>query len=155
MIGTMREMMVPLLTYGRSTITSAPKSTDSNTDDSYIHLATDRSAVFASGAFSEPAGANATLDVFNVASRICSGNVSRCLSAATAYASFHNILFKRDAYYFEWNRSYQSASREPNRGVCQAPVTASHLCPDLEYFKDHSGDFNYVSETWQYTGLSL
>jgi hypothetical protein len=128
-----------------------------NTDGSYIHLLTDTSAVFASAAFSEPAGTNTTLDVFHVTSRIFSNNVFRCLDAVTAYANFHNTIFKPEVYYFEFNRSYQSASCDPNGGVCQAPVTASHPYgePDLEYFKCHSGDFNYVLGTLQHTGLPL
>lgn len=114
--------------------------------------------VISSGEFPEPTGQNATLDVFNVTARVATDAEFRCLDQATAYAGIVNNLFQPDVYFYEFNRSYQTApSYDPNAPVCDAPITATHPYgdPNLEYFKCHSGDLYFVFGTVLRMGLPL
>ncbi|KAH8809183.1 Alpha/Beta hydrolase protein [Xylogone sp. PMI_703] len=114
--------------------------------------------IISSGEFPEPVGQNATLDVFNVTARVATDAEFRCLDQATAYAGVVNGLFKPDVYFYEFNRSYQTApSYDPNAPVCDAPITPSHPYgnPDLEYFKCHSGELYFVFGTVLRMGLPL
>ncbi|BFZ64266.1 hypothetical protein YB2330_005407 [Saitoella coloradoensis] len=95
--------------------------------------------------FPVPSGSNATLDVFNVTARVTTNIEFRCLDQATAYAGVVYDLFQ-DVWFYEFNRSYQTPSFDPNYPVCEAPITEEYPFgdPNQEYFKCHSGELYYV-----------
>jgi carboxylesterase type B len=102
-------------------------------------------SALASGLFPQPHSDNITLDVFNVTARISTDAMFRCVDQATAYAGVSNSLFPV-VYYYEFNRSYQLTSYNPNPPVCNAPTTTENPNGDPagEYFKCHSGELYYV-----------
>ena len=95
--------------------------------------------------FPQPKSTNTSLDVFNVTSRVATDSIFRCIDQATAYASILNNVFAPDQYFYEFNRSYQTTTWDPNPPVCDAPRTPSHPNgdPEGEYFKCHSGELYY------------
>ncbi|KAK5997691.1 Venom carboxylesterase-6-like protein [Cladobotryum mycophilum] len=95
--------------------------------------------------FPVPPGPNATLNVFNATTHFSTDAMARCFNQAIAYAGSKNRVFK-SVWYYEYERSYQSAGFEVNVPVCDAPVTMSHPYGDtnLPYFKCHGGDVYYV-----------
>lgn len=95
--------------------------------------------------FPVPAGPNATLDVFNASAQVATDSEFRCLDEATAYSAIKHEVFP-SVYFYEFNRSYQLSTYQPNAPVCDAPITPSHPLgdPSAEYFKCHSGELYYV-----------
>jgi carboxylesterase type B len=126
--------------------------TTSLTDDGFPS-----SLVESSGLFPLPSGPNATLDVFNVSARVATDTIFRCIDQATIYASLTSRTFAPNAYLYEFNRSYQTPSFNPNAPLCDAPITASYPYgdPNLEYFKCHSGDLYFVFGTILTMGYPL
>ncbi|PCH35219.1 carboxylesterase from carbohydrate esterase [Wolfiporia cocos MD-104 SS10] len=98
--------------------------------------------------FTPPTGPNATLDVFNVTARVATDMEFRCLDQATAYSAIQHDLFE-SVWFYQFNRSYQPTSFDPNYPVCDAPIDATHPYgdPSQEYFKCHSGEVSYVFGT--------
>jgi hypothetical protein len=129
---------------GAASITSFP--TNGNLSAALNRMVLPADAIIGSGAFPEPQGANITLDVFNVTARAATDSIFRCLDVATAYAGVQNKLFKPNAYFYEFNRTYQLVTMNPNPNVCLPPPTSSKPLGDLnaEYFKCHSGEFYYT-----------
>lgn len=104
-----------------------------------------------SSAFPVPTAPNNTLDIFNVSARISTDGQFRCVDEATAYAGVVNHIFPTDSvFYYEFNRSYQLVSYEPNYPVCEPPDRN----PDNEYWKCHSGELYYVFGNLARSGLS-
>ena len=104
--------------------------------------------------FPEPAGVNATLNVFNTTSLIATDSEFRCLDEATAYSAVTHDVFEA-VYFYEFNRSYQLTAYSPNPPVCQAPITPGYPLgnPNEEYFKCHSGELYYVFGSLAFNGL--
>ena len=115
------------------------------------------SVVVSSGLFPKPYGANKTWDVWNVTARVATDTIFRCSDQASAYAGLLNDVFAPNQYFYQFNRSYQPPSWNPNAPVCNAPITASHPHgdPDQEYFKCHSGELFYVFGTLTRMGFPL
>ncbi|KAH9947508.1 carboxylesterase from carbohydrate esterase [Amylocystis lapponica] len=92
-----------------------------------------------------PTGPNATLDVFNVTSRVATDVEFRCLDQATAWSAVNHDLFE-SVWFYQFNRSYAPAGSVAR---CNAPVSAAHPYgnPLQEYFKCHSGELYYVFAT--------
>ncbi|KAJ7433577.1 cholinesterase [Mycena galericulata] len=101
-------------------------------------------AALDSGLFPLPSTGNATLDMFNVTSRVATDGEFLCLDQATAHsAALHNVFKSVHTYQFE--RSYMGY--EPIPGLCDPPATPAHPFgdPSLPYFQCHSGElyFNF------------
>ena len=128
-----------------------------NLTKSITEVGFDASKIVGSPLFPTPVSSNATLDVFNVTSRVATASIFRCIDQASAYAGVWNKVFAPNQYFYEFNRSYQTYGWDPNTPVCDAPKTADHPNgdPDLEYFKCHSGELYYVFGTITRTGLPL
>ncbi len=117
----------------------------------------DASSITTSHLFPHPVTSNKTRDVFNVTSRVATDSIFRCIDQASSYASVLNKVFAPNQYFYEFNRSYQTYTWDPNTPVCDAPKTATHPDgdPELEYFKCHSGELYYVFGTISRMGLPL
>ncbi|KAH9922530.1 carboxylesterase from carbohydrate esterase [Fomitopsis serialis] len=102
-------------------------------------------AVVDNSLFPVQTGPNATYDVFNVTAGVATDVEFRCLDQATAYYAVQHNLFQ-SVWFYEFNRSYQSAGWSPNYPVCNAPVSDEfpYGDPSQEYFKCHSGELYYV-----------
>jgi carboxylesterase type B len=122
--GTTRTDAIYTILYGEPSIASAIIS---NTD-----------------LFPLPTGSNATLDVFNLTARLATDVEFRCIDQATVHSAIQNGVFPT-AYYYQFDRSYQTPGWDPNAPTCDAPVTASHPLgdPSLPYFRCHSGDLMF------------
>lgn len=99
-----------------------------------------------SSLFPVPNGSNITLNVFNVTARAATDTIFRCIDQAAAYAASLYKVFAPNQYFYEFNRSYQTPNWDPNKPVCDAPITSTHPYgdPSQEYFKCHSGELYYV-----------
>lgn len=87
---------------------------------------------------------NTTLDMFNLTARITTDSEFRCLDQATVHSAVRNSVFPT-AFYYQFDRAYQTPGFDPNAPVCDAPKTPSHPLgdPSLPYFKCHSGDLYF------------
>lgn len=97
--------------------------------------------IVSSGLFPVPNTGNFTLDLYNVSARIATDIQFRCLDQATVYSAVkHNSL--GPSYYYQFDKAYQTPGYDPNKPVCDAPITPSHPYgdPSLPYFRCHSGD---------------
>lgn len=114
-------------------------------------------SLLSSGAFPQPASDNTSLAIFNATARVATDAEFRCLDQATSYAAAANKVFAPHVYFYEFNRSYQTAGWSPNAPVCEAPRTQTHPNgdPSREYFKCHSGELYYVFGTLLRNGLRL
>lgn len=98
------------------------------------------SAVIANtGLFPLPSSSNATLDLFNFTSRLATDVIFRCVDQATVHSAVRNNVFPT-AYYYQFDRSYQTPGYDPNAPVCDAPITPGfpYGNPNLPYFKCES-----------------
>lgn len=97
--------------------------------------------IISSGLFPIPNTGNYTLDLYNVSARIATDIQFRCLDQATVYSGIKHDSFA-SAYYYQFDRAYQTPGYDPNKPVCDAPITPSHPYgdPSLPYFRCHSGD---------------
>lgn len=97
--------------------------------------------IISSGLFPIPNTGNYTLDLYNVSARIATDIQFRCLDQATVYSGIKHNSFA-SAYYYQFDRAYQTPGYDPNKPVCDAPITPSHPNgdPSLPYFRCHSGD---------------
>lgn len=86
--------------------------------------------------FPVPAQSDPLLAVFNVTARVATDVEFRCLDQATAFSGIQHDLFK-SVWFYEFNRSFQVPTFDPNPPHCDAPVTAAHPLGDTsqEYFK--------------------
>lgn len=80
------------------------------------------SAILSSNSFPFPEGANSTLRIFNLTSRVATDVMFRCLAQSTAYTAAKNGVFK-SVYSYEFDRAYQIEDWSPNPPACEAPVT--------------------------------
>lgn len=114
---------------------------------------TNETAYLASQGFSDPpaslfpipAGANQTLDLYNMSSRLATDGIFRCIDQATVKRGLDTGRLGSAVYYYQFDRSYQLRGW-PGTNVCEAPPTPSHPYgdPSLPYFKCHSGELYYV-----------
>ncbi|KAJ7593139.1 cholinesterase [Mycena floridula] len=111
-------------------------------------------AVLSSSLFPLPDTGNSTLDIFNVTARIATDSLFRCLDQATVFSALnHHVL--EDAWYYQFDRSYQTPGFDPNKPVCDTPITDvfPNGDPSLPYFKCHSGDLYFQFGTLGQFGL--
>lgn len=113
--------------------------------------------VINSGLFPLTTTSNATLDVFNVTSRVGTDTIFRCTDQASAYAAAQNNIFAPNQYFYEFNRSYQTPGFDPNAPVCDAPISPAfpNGDPSKEYFKCHSGELYFEFGNILRMGLPL
>ncbi|KAJ7472586.1 cholinesterase [Mycena latifolia] len=99
-------------------------------------------AILDSGLFPRPSTGNATLDTFNVTSRVATDGEFRCLDQATAHSAAGHKVFQ-SVWAYQFDRSYMGY--EPIPGVCDPPVTPTHPFgdPSLPYFQCHAGELYY------------
>lgn len=69
--------------------------------------------------FPLPSGPNATLNVYNVTSRVATDGEFRCVGQATAYAATKNKVFPA-LWHYDWVRTYQGQFYNPNAPVSLA-----------------------------------
>jgi hypothetical protein len=103
--------------------------------------------------FPTPPGANQTLNLFNVSSRLTTDGVFRCIDQATVHAGLENGKYS-SIYYYEFERTYQLHDW-PGTDVCQPPITPSHPYgdPSLPYFRCHSGELYVIFGNIAFQGL--
>ncbi|KAB5557953.1 Alpha/Beta hydrolase protein [Coniochaeta sp. 2T2.1] len=99
-------------------------------------------------------GTNATLNLYNMTSRLATDGIFRCVDEATVARGLATGVFGEKVYYYEFDRSYQTRGW-PGTDVCEAPRTAAHPNgdPSLPYFKCHSGELLYVFGNLAFQGL--
>jgi len=90
--------------------------------------------------FPIPDGANQTLNLYNMSSRLATDGIFRCVDQDTVHSGLRNGRFG-EVYYYEFDRSYQTTGW-PGTDVCNAPKTKERPNgdPKLPYFKCHSGE---------------
>lgn len=95
--------------------------------------------------FPIPAGANATLNLYNMTARLATDGIFRCIDQATVKRGTETGRLGPSVYFYEFGRSYQTAGW-PGTDVCDAPRTPDrpHGDPSLPYFRCHSGELYYV-----------
>ncbi|CAK7232949.1 hypothetical protein SCUCBS95973_008430 [Sporothrix curviconia] len=141
MMGTMRDDGAPFIDYPpvQATLDDAR-----NNETSY--LATQDYHNISSTLFPIPTtpSADATLDLYNMSSRLSTDAVFRCIDEATVYAGLQTGVFDT-AFYYEFDRSYQTVGW-PGTDVCAPAATADfpNGDPSLPYFRCHSGDLYYT-----------
>lgn len=106
------------------------------------------SALISSNLFPLPQSSNATLDVFNLTSRVSTDALFRCVAESTISTATKNCVFPV-VYSYEIDRSWQLIEYSPNPPTCEAPKTPEHPLGDtnLPYYKCHSGELYYVFGT--------
>jgi carboxylesterase type B len=131
MMGIMRDDGAPFISY--------PKTTDQAAYLSSAGFSQPSAALFP-----VPSGANQTLNLYNMTSRLATDGIFRCVDQATVAEGTATGRLG-PVYYYEFDRSYQTGGW-PGTDVCEAPRTASHPNgdPSLPYFKCHSGELYYV-----------
>ncbi len=94
-------------------------------------------------------GANATLALFNMSSRLATDGIFRCVDQATVYAGLANGRFG-PVFFYEFDRTYQTTGW-PNLDVCVPPPTPARPFgdPSAPYLRCHSG------ELCEYSSLPL
>ncbi|CAK7199063.1 hypothetical protein SEUCBS139899_001731 [Sporothrix eucalyptigena] len=140
MMGTMRDDGAPFIDYPSVQATIA----DAETNEA-SYLASQGYHNISNTLFPIPtSSANATLDLYNMSSRLSTDGVFRCIDEATVYAGLQTGIFDA-AYYYEFDRSYQT-SGWPGTDVCAPPATAAfpNGDPSLPYFRCHSGELYYA-----------
>ncbi|VBB86727.1 Putative cholinesterase [Podospora comata] len=100
-----------------------------------------------------PNTGNATLDLFNLTTRLATNAIFRCVDQATAFAAVQNNLFS-SLYYYEFDRTYQMPGW-PKLDVCEPPRTEGKPLGDTRkpYLKCHSGELYYVFGTLRRQGM--
>ncbi|KAJ5330061.1 hypothetical protein N7452_010451 [Penicillium brevicompactum] len=144
MIGTMRDDGAAMIGY----------PSEGETFRAFLNSSDLPGIISESQLFPVPSTSNATLDIFNVSSRVATDGMFRCIDAATAHAGLKNHIFP-DIFYYEFNRSYQMPGWSPNSPVCNAPITVEFPDgdPSKEYFKCHSGELFYIFGTFRRQSL--
>lgn len=140
MMGTMRDDGAPFIDFPSK---QASLSDATATESTY--LSSQGYTNISSDLFPIPTtGLNATLDLYNMSSRLSTDAVFRCVDEATVYAGLQTGIFDA-AYYYEFDRSYQTTGW-PGTNICAPNATAAHPYgdPSLPYFRCHSGELYYV-----------
>ena len=142
MMGLMRDDGAPFISYPTTTNESA-------------YLSSAGFSIPPPDLFPIPDGANQTLNLYNMSSRLATDGIFRCIDQATVYTGLQNGRFG-PVYYYEFDRSYQTLGW-PGTDVCNPPKTASHPYgdPSLPYFKCHSGELYYVFGNLARQGLPM
>lgn len=132
MMGNMHDDGAPFISFPQTTNESA-------------YLASQGFAVPPPSLFPIPDGANQTLDLYNMSSRLATDGIFRCIDQATVKQGVDTGRLGRAVYYYQFDRSYQTRGW-PGTNVCEAPPTPSHPYgdPELPYFKCHSGELYFV-----------
>ncbi|OIW33646.1 alpha/beta-hydrolase [Coniochaeta ligniaria NRRL 30616] len=141
LMGTMHDDGAPFITYPTTTNESA-------------YLASSGFSLPPANLFPIPPGANQTLDLYNMTSRLATDGIFRCVDEATVNRGLATGRLGDRIYYYEFDRSYQTRGW-PGTDVCDAPRTPSHPNgdPSLPYFKCHSGELYYVFGNLAFQGL--
>jgi carboxylesterase type B len=102
--------------------------------------------VTSSPLFPTPNGPNATLNVFNISSRVGTDGEFRCVDQATIQAAAKHGVFK-NIFAYQFDKSY--GGFEPIPGVCRPASTPEfpNGDPSLPYFRCHSGELFYTLGT--------
>lgn len=140
MMGTMRDDGGPFITY--------PKTTNASE-----YLAASGFDAPPADLFPIPDGANKTLNLYNMTTRLATDGIFRCVDQATAKRATETGRLG-PVYYYEFDRSYQALGW-PMTDVCEPPRTADSPLGDttLPYFRCHSGELYYVFGNIGYLGL--
>ncbi|KAH8909858.1 cholinesterase-like protein [Coniochaeta sp. PMI_546] len=141
LMGTMRDDGAPFISY--------PKTTNET-----AYLASSGFSIPPQNLFPIPAGANQTLDLYNMTSRLATDGIFRCIDEATVKRGLDTGRLGDKVYYYEFDRSYQTRGW-PGTDVCEAPRTPERPNgdPSLPYFKCHSGELYYVFGNLAFQGL--
>ncbi|KAF8999155.1 Alpha/Beta hydrolase protein [Cyathus striatus] len=96
--------------------------------------------------FPTPTGPNATLNIFNISSRVGTDGEFRCVDQATISAAAKHGVFK-NIFAYQFDKSY--GGFEPIPGVCRPAATVDFPFgdPRLPYFRCHSGELFYTLGT--------
>lgn len=97
------------------------------------------------------AGANQTLNLFNMTARYATDAMFRCVDEATVAAGLRSGLWS-EVWYYEFERSYQLTTF-PGTDVCEPPAGGSDPIDGGSYFKCHSGDLYEVFGNVAFQGL--
>ncbi|KAK3333579.1 Alpha/Beta hydrolase protein [Cercophora scortea] len=126
------------------------------TEDTTTYLASQGFTVPSPALFPTPAGPNATLNLYNVSSRLATDGMFRCVDQATVYAGLKSGRLGSAVYYYEFDRTYQTTGW-PGTDVCKPPPTATHPLgdPSMPYFRCHSGELYYVFGNLARQGLGM
>jgi carboxylesterase type B len=95
--------------------------------------------------FPTPSSGNATLDAFNLTARITTDVQFRCLDQATVHTAVRNDVWPT-AWYYQFDRAYQTPNWNPNAPVCQPPPTTKYPLgdPSQPYMKWYSFNLNML-----------
>ncbi|KIH88285.1 hypothetical protein SPBR_06641 [Sporothrix brasiliensis 5110] len=140
MMGTMRDDGAPFIDFPSQQASLADATSAEST-----YLSSQGYKNISSDLFPIPTtNVNATLDLYNMSSRLSTDAVFRCIDEATVYAGLQSGIFDA-AYYYEFDRSYQTTGW-PGTNVCAPDATDAHPFgdPSLPYFRCHSGELYYV-----------
>ncbi|CAK7237587.1 hypothetical protein SBRCBS47491_010031 [Sporothrix bragantina] len=141
MMGIMRDDGAPFIGYP-----SVQATLDDATNNRDSYLAAQGYQNISGSLFPIPSTSslNATLDLYNMSSRLSTDAVFRCIDEATVYAGLQTGIFDA-AYYYEFDRSYQTPGW-PGTSVCAPPISADfpHGDPSQPYFRCHSGELYYA-----------
>jgi carboxylesterase type B len=137
-IGNMRDDGAPFTSFSNS----------SNVTRVLADQGFNASSIVSSDKFPLPLGANTTLDIFNLTSRVTTDAEFRCLTQSTVWAAVANSVFPV-VYSYEIDRGFQISEWSPNPPTCEAPVIPGYPYgdPEAPYFRCHSGDLYYVFGT--------
>ncbi|CAA7270608.1 unnamed protein product [Cyclocybe aegerita] len=96
--------------------------------------------------FPLPTGHNATMNLYNLTSRVGTDGQFLCIDQATLISSARHRSFP-SVYAYQFDRTY--AGFEPIPGTCNPPTTAAFRNgdPNLPYFRCHSGELYYTFGT--------
>lgn len=135
MAGVMRDDGDPFTSFSKSS-----NASQTLTDQGY-----NAAEILASNKFPVVQSSNATLDIFNLTSRVATDAQFRCLTQSTAFSAASRSVFPA-VYSYEIDRGYQISEWSPNPPTCEAPITPSHPFgdPDAPFYKCHSGELYYV-----------
>jgi carboxylesterase type B len=141
MMGTMRDDGAPFINYPTTTNATA-------------YLSSSGFAPPPPSLFPIPSGPNATLNLYNMTSRLATDGIFRCVDEATVARGLETGRLGQEVYYYEFDRSYQTRGW-PMTSVCDPPKTPDHPDgdPALPYFKCHSGELYYVFGNLAFQGL--
>ncbi|KAK4123150.1 alpha/beta-hydrolase [Parathielavia appendiculata] len=122
----------------------APIISFPQTSNQSAYLASQGFSVPPANLFPIPSTGNATLDLYNMTSRLATDGIFRCIDQATAFSALQNNRLD-EIYYYEFDRTYQTKGW-PGTNVCEPPRTKDRPFgdPSKPYFKCHSGELYYV-----------
>lgn len=87
---------------------------------------------------------NSSLNLFNLTAQVGTDVIFRCVDQATVYSALNHGVFP-NAWFYQFERSYQTPGFDVNAPTCDAPKTKERPNGDtrLPYLRCHSGDLYY------------